>query len=166
MRKIVAFQTVSSLMVVVTLALAQITALLLTLYPASTFLWYADREVFRFVGIANHDWMVEPAAICLSGVIAVLTAVAHRQQWHLLAGAISHICLLLAGQAVWGRFLAWIPYSGQSFLSGGATFVAQPNVAILVLSTSAAILSAAACHFVYVCTIAQSRPGAAPALQA
>ena len=164
MRKILGFQTAGCLIVLATTILAQTTALLLTNFPNSAVLWYADREIFRFVGISDHSWMVDPRAICFSIAIVAVTFYAYLRRWRLVAAAVSHTCLFLAGRSVYMRILAEQYYWGNRYLSA-SSFFREPNSALLLLGFSAAILSAAACHFLYLSTFVQAHSGAARPLR-
>ncbi len=165
MRKVLWFQTAGSLIAIVTIILAQITALFLTNFPDSAFLWYADREIFRFVGIFERVWMLEPPAICFSVVIAALAINAYRKRWRLMAAATSHICLFLAADPVYLRMFVERRYWDKPYLLV-SIFFGAPNAVLLLLGLSAAILSAAACHFMYLSTIPLAFSKAARPLRA
>jgi hypothetical protein len=165
MRKILGFETAGSLIVIVMTILAQITALLLTKFPDSAFLWYADREIFRFVGILEHSWMLEPPAICFSVASVALTFYAYLRQWRLVAAAVSHTCLFLAGKSVYMCILAEQYYWGERFPSA-PSLLREPNSVLLLVGFSAAIVSAAACHFLYLSRFVQVPSEAARPLEA
>jgi hypothetical protein len=165
MRKVLWFQAAGSLIVIVTIILAQMTALFLTNFPDSAFLWYADREIFRFVGIFNRVWMLEPPAICFSVVIAALTINAYRKRWRLVAAAMSHTCLFLAAEPGYLSMFAERRYWDKPHPSV-SIFFGMPNSTLLLLGLSAAILSAAACHFMYLSTIPLALSKAARPLRA
>ncbi|MGO9392565.1 hypothetical protein [Rhodoblastus sp.] len=165
MRKLLGFETTASLIVIMMTIFAQITANLLTYFPQSAFLWYADREIFGFIGVSEHSWMLEPSAIGFSVAIAALSFCAFCNRWFFVAGALSHACLFLAGKSIGMSIWAGRDYWGER-LSWVSTFFRMPNASFLLLGLSSAILSAAACHFMYLSTIPPAPPGAARPLRA
>src|SRR5208282_103191 len=158
MRKILGFATAGSLIVIVPTILAQITAILLTNFPDSAFLWYADREIFRFVGICDHSWMLDPAAICFSVAIATAAFYAFCEGWCLVAGIISHACLFLAGKS----FAMGVFAERYTSFPSVSRFFQESSFAFPLFGLSAAILSAAACYFLYLSTIARAPSGIRP----